>query len=479
MPYTVSTTVSDETLSRIIQIESSGDPEAKNPNSTATGLGQFLQATWLEELEQHRPDLFKGPPYDDELALRTNPTLAIEILARFTEDNAEALGPGYTDGDLYLAHFLGLSAAKRLLAARGDDPVAEHLSPSAINANPGILKGRTVGQVRAWAEQKMAAAGGHDWIATHYRPNSPTPPIPGHASEPPWVTHAEGFVGLKEIVGSRHEPKIVSFFAEAGHPNVRDDETAWCAAFANAMLKRAGIEGTGLLTARSFLNWGEALAKPRPGCIVVFKRGTSAWQGHVAFYVSETATHIRVLGGNQGNAVSIANYPKADLLGYRWPAGYVLAPAASKPAPAPAPKDGAVAGIGAILLAALAAAWAFVKAHLPEILIGAVVLTALAILAFRLAKGRYPWTGDQSQAPSPPSPPSSAPSLAQLSEARLALQSVASQETPSPQPSASKPRRKRSAKPSPATRKPSANSKSSKLRKASASGRKRKSASKS
>jgi hypothetical protein len=39
----------------------------------------------------------------------------------------------------------------------------------------------------------------------------------------------------------------------------------------------------------------------------------------VAFYVSETATHIKVLGGNQSNQVKESNYPKSRLIGYRWP----------------------------------------------------------------------------------------------------------------------------------------------------------------
>jgi hypothetical protein len=53
---------------------------------------------------------------------------------------------------------------------------------------------------------------------------------------------------------------------------------------------------------------------------MIFKRGASSWQGHVAFYVSESATHYTCLGGNQGNRVSISRYPKGNLLGARMPA---------------------------------------------------------------------------------------------------------------------------------------------------------------
>lgn len=134
-----------------------------------------------------------------------------------------------------------------------------------------------------------------------------------------WYELAKREVGVKEIPGARHNPRVVKYYKDAGHPWVQDDETAWCAAFANAMLVRAGFKGTGKLTARSFLQWGHKLRRGKEGCIVVFKRGNSSWQGHVAFYVGETKTHIKVLGGNQANAVNIKYYPKSRLLGYRWP----------------------------------------------------------------------------------------------------------------------------------------------------------------
>jgi uncharacterized protein (TIGR02594 family) len=138
-------------------------------------------------------------------------------------------------------------------------------------------------------------------------------------TDPLWLTKGRELVGLKEIVGSKHERKVLDFFAEAGHPEIHDDETAWCAAFANAMLRRAGYAGTGSLAARSFLNWGTKLEKPQRGCIVVFKRGNSEWQGHVAFFISDQGATVEVLGGNQGNSVSYARFKKSDVLDYRWP----------------------------------------------------------------------------------------------------------------------------------------------------------------
>ena len=138
-------------------------------------------------------------------------------------------------------------------------------------------------------------------------------------SEPKWLIKARSYLGTKEIPGKNFNPIIKKWFAYAGHKEVTDDVTPWCAAFANAMLYEAGQKGTGALNARSFLNWGSKLTKPKVGCIVVFKRGNSSWQGHVAFFLRDLGDRIEVLGGNQSDSVSIGRYKKTDLLGYRWP----------------------------------------------------------------------------------------------------------------------------------------------------------------
>jgi len=97
-------------------------------------------------------------------------------------------------------------------------------------------------------------------------------------------------------------------------------ETPWCAAFVNAVLKEAGGgNGTGKLNARSFLNFGKETNSPKIGDIVVLERGgKNSWQGHVGFFQGyDKNGNIKVLGGNQGNKVSIASYPKEKLLGFR------------------------------------------------------------------------------------------------------------------------------------------------------------------
>src|SRR5262249_16241825 len=96
-------------VEQIIRVESDGDPNAKNKRSSATGLGQFLNETWLDMIRAHRPDLAKGGRSQAEiLELRRDPKNAREITAPFTERNAEMLtkrGLHVTPGPLYLSQF--------------------------------------------------------------------------------------------------------------------------------------------------------------------------------------------------------------------------------------------------------------------------------------------------------------------------------------------------------------------------------------
>lgn len=114
-------------------------------------------------------------------------------------------------------------------------------------------------------------------------------------------------------------PKVLAYYEDAGHAWVEDDAVAWCAAFVGAMLKRAGLKGTEKLTARSYLDWGEAVAleDARAGDIAVFQRGSSEWQGHVGFYVSHNSKTVKVLGGNQSDRVRESDYLRSSLLGIR------------------------------------------------------------------------------------------------------------------------------------------------------------------
>ena len=124
--------------------------------------------------------------------------------------------------------------------------------------------------------------------------------------------------GVKEIIGSTHNKTIVDYAKESGFKWVNDDETPWCSIFINWVAFKACLERTKSAMARSWLDVGVPVTFPETGDIVVFKRGNSAWQGHVGIYISEAEnSQINVLGGNQSNAVKISTYNTKDLLGFR------------------------------------------------------------------------------------------------------------------------------------------------------------------
>lgn len=152
-----------------------------------------------------------------------------------------------------------------------------------------------------------------------YRPDDIPDEVP-IGGEPEWLKRARSELGQCEIPGDANNPVILSYYAKAGFPGIVDETVPWCAGFCNAMLESSGVPGSKSLAAREFLNWGKDVKKPYPGCVTVLWRGSpQSWSGHVGFYVGETPTSIKLLGGNQGNKVSIQSYPKSQLLGYREP----------------------------------------------------------------------------------------------------------------------------------------------------------------
>nr|WP_276315426.1 M23 family metallopeptidase [Mesorhizobium jarvisii] len=147
-----------ETLTdRIVHVESGGSARAKNPNSSATGAGQFITKTWIRMMNTYRPDLARSLSTADLLALRYDATLSREMvrnLAREGEAYLRARGHQITAGRLYLCHFLGMEGAHQVLAASGSSQLSAVLGAAVIQANP-FLTGKTVGYVIDWAERKM------------------------------------------------------------------------------------------------------------------------------------------------------------------------------------------------------------------------------------------------------------------------------------------------------------------------------------
>jgi hypothetical protein len=144
----------------IIEIESQGNAELLTPSTGALGLGQFVEATWLKLIQRHRPDL-ADRPRQEVLALRADPALAKAMVERLVADNVahlKAAGLAATPTTLYLTHFLGLPAARRVLAADRATPVAELVEARAIRDNRAVLEGKTAREVVAWAERCIGVA---------------------------------------------------------------------------------------------------------------------------------------------------------------------------------------------------------------------------------------------------------------------------------------------------------------------------------
>jgi hypothetical protein len=165
----------------IINAESGGNPNAQNPNSSASGLGQFIDSTWLSTVKQHAPDVAAGKSDDDILALKNDPQLSRQMTAAYAADNQAYLkqnGLPVTPGTTYLAHFAGPQGAAKVLQADPNTSVSDILGPAAIKANP-FLQGMTAQGLQAWAAKKMGTQSPVTASAAPGTPNAaPAAPLP-------------------------------------------------------------------------------------------------------------------------------------------------------------------------------------------------------------------------------------------------------------------------------------------------------------
>lgn len=149
---------------------------------------------------------------------------------------------------------------------------------------------------------------------------APVPEVPKD-SDYPWIKIAKGEIGQLEIPGSKDNPRIVAYHSTTTL-KASNDDVPWCSSLVNWVFFKLGWKRTNSASARSWLNWGIKLARPIPGCVVIFARGSG---GHVGFYDSGfTSGWIKVLGGNQANTVKHSTYSESKVLGYRWPSEYPL-----------------------------------------------------------------------------------------------------------------------------------------------------------
>lgn len=151
--------------SRIQKVENdTGNPGAKNPRSTATGNGQFIDSTWLDTVKAARPELAKALTDKQLLALRTDPQFSADMTQALATQNAAALTKAslpVTTATLALAHRFGTDGATKILNAAPDTPMEKLVSSDVLKANPE-LEGQTAG---AYA-QRLARQVGNEPVAT-------------------------------------------------------------------------------------------------------------------------------------------------------------------------------------------------------------------------------------------------------------------------------------------------------------------------
>ncbi len=180
------------------QVESGLNPQAGASTSSARGLFQFIEQTWLATMKQSGASLGYGQ-YADAitktasgryevadpsmrsaiLKLRNDPTANAVMAGAFTKANAtllsQKLGRSPSEGELYIAHFLGVGGAAKLIAAAGDNPNASAASlfPHAAQANSSIFYDRSTGAARSLAQVRDVLTARYD-VAARERPVSNT-----------------------------------------------------------------------------------------------------------------------------------------------------------------------------------------------------------------------------------------------------------------------------------------------------------------
>ena len=137
------------------------------------------------------------------------------------------------------------------------------------------------------------------------------------ATELPWIVEARRYIGMAEIPGKQHNPTIQNWLRTL-KAWWADDETPWCGTFVAHCCRTANRDiPKDWFRALAWAEAGERLTAPAYGCIAVFSRTGG---GHVGFVVGrDRAGNLMILGGNQGNKVSIAKFSKDRVVAYVWP----------------------------------------------------------------------------------------------------------------------------------------------------------------
>lgn len=142
-------------------LESGGRADAQSPTSSAMGIDQFTNGTWLRMVAAEQPAWAEGMTQEQILAARADPAKSGEMATALDRQNAAALaraGQDATIQNLYAAHHFGEQVGVRFAAAAADTPIERILEPEQIEANP-YLRGQTKAQVLANWDSRAKRAG--------------------------------------------------------------------------------------------------------------------------------------------------------------------------------------------------------------------------------------------------------------------------------------------------------------------------------
>ena len=188
--------------------ESSLNPQARAQSSSAVGLFQFLESTWLQVMKEQGPRLgyqqyadaiqntgdgykVADPQMKEQiLKLREDPQIAADLAAAFTKSNGDYLSAKFgrqpSAGELYIAHFLGAQGAEKMFNAglQNPDQIAADLFPRQAQANRTIFydngQPRTIRQVyRALVSQHETGVPSVEFATQQLasQPAAPPPPM--------------------------------------------------------------------------------------------------------------------------------------------------------------------------------------------------------------------------------------------------------------------------------------------------------------
>lgn len=146
--------------------------------------------------------------------------------------------------------------------------------------------------------------------------------MPVLTSTPTLLEVWQSRLGIEEIRGKKHNPIILQWWVDAGHPEIVDDETAWCSGAMCSAAKEAGLPFPPPNVnpmARSWLTMGVKVdpMDVQPGDVVVWPRGAPKGPyGHVNCVAEvkrlKSAVKVRCIGGNQshksGGAVTMTDW---------------------------------------------------------------------------------------------------------------------------------------------------------------------------